>query len=125
AGVVSMGGSAGLGALSALFGALATRQLSERPRRILGAGVVVAAALSYPTFGVSHEQGARHRHIHLWDTFHYFMGAKYLPELGYTHLYEATYVAGRQLGGFADATTVRDLTTDATLEGRTIAVDAS
>jgi len=122
--VVSIGRIAGLVALSALFLALATRRLSERRQRILVASVVVAAALSYPNFGVLHEHGDRHRHIHLWDTFHYFMGAKYLPELGYSHLYEATYVAGRQLGGFADATTVRDLTTDATLEGRTIDVDA-
>jgi hypothetical protein len=36
--------------------------------------------------------------VHYRDAFHYFMGAKYLPELGYTRLYDATLVAGRELG---------------------------
>ena len=49
--------------------------------------------------------------IHWHDTFHYFMGAKYLPELGYTRIYEATWVAGRELGAFAPIRQVRDLAT--------------
>src|SRR5205814_1893720 len=39
------------------------------------------------------------------------MGPKYLPELGYTRLYEATWVAGRELGAFAQIRQVRDLAT--------------
>jgi len=39
------------------------------------------------------------------------VGAKYLPELGYTGLYEATWVAGRELGAFAQIRQVRDLAT--------------
>jgi hypothetical protein len=39
------------------------------------------------------------------------MGPKYLPELGYTRLYEATWVAGRELGAFAQIRDVRDLST--------------
>jgi hypothetical protein len=39
------------------------------------------------------------------------MGAKYLPELGYTRLYDATWVAGREVGAFAQIRQVRDLAT--------------
>ena len=46
------------------------------------------------------------------------MGAKYLPELGYTRLYEATYVAGRELGAFDYVTHLRDLETYAPARGR-------
>ena len=121
--VVFLGRATLLLALSALFLALATRRERPRARPLLVAALVVAAAFSYPNFGVFHEHGDRHRHIHLWDSFHYFMGAKYLPELGYRHLYEATYVAGRRLGGFADVQAVRDLTTYELREVRTIDAD--
>jgi len=39
------------------------------------------------------------------------MGAKYLPEVGYTRLYEATWVAGREMGAFAPIRQQRDLAT--------------
>src|SRR5574341_1222945 len=76
---------------------------------LLVLGLLVAALLSYPNFGFFH--GRQWGHIHYWDVFHYFMGAKYLPELGYDRLYEATVVAGRELGAFGSVTHVRDLTT--------------
>jgi hypothetical protein len=82
--------------------------------RALAAALLVAAALSYPNFGLLHPQRGTPpapAHIHYWDSFHYFMGAKYLPELGYTRLYEATLVAGRELGAFDYVTHLRDLTT--------------
>jgi hypothetical protein len=44
------------------------------------------------------------------------MGAKYLPELGYTRIYEATWAAGREMGAFAPITQMRDLTTYAPRE---------
>lgn len=37
------------------------------------------------------------------------MGAKYLPELGYSGFYEATLTAGRELGAFGGIGYVRDL----------------
>jgi hypothetical protein len=121
--VFSVGRVVVLLALAALFLALATGRARSRALRIVVVGLVVAAAVSYPNFGFFHEHGDRHRHIHLWDTYHYFMGAKYLPELGGGGLYEATYVAGRQLGAFADVTAVRDLATYARRDPRSI--DAS
>src|SRR5215470_11635152 len=30
---------------------------------------------------------------HVWDIYHYYVGAKYFPELGYTRLYECTVIA--------------------------------
>ena len=89
----------------------AGRPLTGRVRW-LAAGLLVAAALSYPNFGLLHPQRGvppAPAHIHYWDSFHYFMGAKYLPELGYTRLYEATLVAGRELGAFDYVTQLRDL----------------
>ena len=58
--------------------------------------------------------------IHWHETFHYFMGAKYLPELGYTRIYEATWVAGRELGAFAPIRQMRDLATYAPRDVTTI-----
>jgi hypothetical protein len=69
-----------------------------------------AAVLSYPNFGFLHPY--QFRPIHYWDAYHYFMGAKYLPEVGYFKLYETTYIAGRELGLFDDITHIRDLPTN-------------
>jgi hypothetical protein len=93
---------------------LAAGRPVTRRLRHLAAGLLVAAALSYPNFGLLHPQRGTPpapAHIHYWDTFHYFMGAKYLPELGYARLYEATLVAGREMGAFDYVTHVRDLRT--------------
>ena len=73
------------------------------------AALVVLAAVGFVNFGLFHVQ--QRQQIHYWDAFHYFVGAKYLPELGYTRLYEATYVAGRELGAFAGIERIRDLPT--------------
>ncbi len=91
--------------------------------RALSAALLVAAALSYPNFSLLHPQRGTPpapAHIHYWDSFHYFMGAKYLPELGYTRLYEATLVAGRELGAFDYVTHLRDLGTYGLREAATV-----
>src|SRR5262249_7519190 len=38
-------------------------------------------------------------YLHLWDIFHYYVGAKYLPELGYNRLYVCAVVAEKELDG--------------------------
>jgi hypothetical protein len=93
--------------LGAILVALtAGRPVSRRLRMTLIA-VVVAGAVGFVNFGFFH---VNYRSpIHYWDAFHYFMGAKYLPELGYAGLYEATWVAGRELGAFQGIRYVRDL----------------
>ena len=80
--------------------------------------LVVLAAAGFVNFGFFHV--AQRQQIHYWDAFHYFVGAKYLPELGYTRLYEATYVAGREMGAFAGIEHIRDLPTYQAREARTI-----
>ncbi|HEY7517479.1 MAG TPA: hypothetical protein VIE36_04230 [Methylomirabilota bacterium] len=71
--------------------------------------LVGLAAIGFVNFGFFHVQ--QRQQIHYWDAFHYFVGAKYLPELGYTRLYAATWVAGRELGAFAGIERIRDLPT--------------
>lgn len=56
--------------------------------------------------------------VHAHDVFHYYMGAKYAPELGYTGLYAATLAAETERGGPARAShRIRDLETDALIPG--------
>ena len=56
--------------------------------------LTTAGALAWTNFGVFH--GAWEVHYH--DAFHYFMGAKYSSELGFTRLYDCSYVAERESG---------------------------
>ena len=83
----------------------------------IGALVVLAAA-GFVNFGFFHV--VQRQQIHYWDAFHYFVGARYLPELGYTRLYEATYVAGRELGAFAGIDRIRDLSSYQARDTRSI-----
>lgn len=100
-------------ALAGLLFTLARRGVISRRHRVLIFVVFGLALASYPNFGALHpnQSGYRAGHIHYYDAFHYFMGAKYLPELGYSGLYEATLVAGRDLGAFGGINYVRDLAT--------------
>lgn len=107
--------------LGALFAWLAAGRPLTRGVRVGALALLVAAAVAYPNFGVFHPGRG---HLHNWDVYHYFMGAKYLPELGYAHLYEATYAAGREMGAFADATVIRDLTTYEFRDPRTLDLGA-
>ena len=84
---------------------------------VIGA-LVVLAAVGFVNFGFFHV--VQRQQIHYWDAFHYFVGAKYLPELGYTRLYEATYVAGREMRAFAGIERIRDLPTYQARDARSI-----
>jgi len=59
------------------------------------AGVAVVAALAWTNFGIFHGG----RFAHRWEQFHYFLGAKYFPELGYDGLYVASVGAQMQVSG--------------------------
>jgi hypothetical protein len=53
--------------------------------------------------------------VHTWELFHYYVGAKYFPELGYTRLYDCSSVADLE-DGFASgvhANKIRNLATNA------------
>ena len=57
---------------------------------------------------------------HRWEQFHYYLGGKYFPELGYSRLYTCTAVAEAQSGGSALVSNrrLRDLTTDTIVSAR-------
>jgi hypothetical protein len=52
------------------------------------------AILTYVDFGVF-RYGT---YLNEWDFYHYYIGTKYAPELGYTHLYSATLLADAETG---------------------------
>lgn len=79
---------AGVAVALALAGLLARRR-GRAPGRdagfVLGAAASVAA-VAWINFGNFHAPGF----VHLWDQYHYHLGAKYFPELGYDGLYVAS-----------------------------------
>jgi hypothetical protein len=70
-------------------------------RRFLGGALLLlglASAILWPADAVL---GFR-AYYNEWDTYHYYMGAKYFPELGYTGLYRAAAVADMENGYVAE-----------------------
>lgn len=88
----------------ALLAGIAARgdALDARVRRVLTAVLAVAAlgsVLTYTRMGQFHGYGRFGQHIyHYHDIWHYAIGAKYYPELGYDHLYNCSWVALQELG---------------------------
>lgn len=91
-------------ALALLSWRLAAPLMVGRARRwfrfLLGAAAVLSA-LSFWNFLNFHYYGGT---VHLWDSYHYYVGAKYFPEIGYTGLYECSALAQADDG---DAESVR------------------
>jgi hypothetical protein len=100
-------------ALAGLCLSLALSTRVSRRLRILSLVVLAGALIGFMNFGALHPKGSGYRagHIHYYDAYHYFMGAKYFPELGYSGLYEATLVAAHDLGTLKAIVAVRDLMT--------------
>lgn len=72
----------------------ARRPIAERWKKFLGVSLGVAAIVAYFNgfrFGYAH-------YYHRWDQFHYYMGAKYFPEMGYDGLYKCALIAQDELG---------------------------
>lgn len=69
----------------------------SRDRRLLMAllvPLVLASLAAYPRFGAFHDGGKSGRHTyHYHDLWHYVLGARYYPEVGYDKLYDCTAVA--------------------------------
>lgn len=73
------------------------RPLAEGPKRFVGLMLAAVAILCY-------FNGFKYTYPPYWhhsDLFHYYMGAKYFPELRYDGLYTCTAVAQDQLGTVA------------------------
>ncbi len=71
--------------------------------------IAIVAVVAWPNFGRLHGGSG----IHHWEQFHYFLGSKYFPELGYDGLYAASLAAETQLNlGRPVQGHVRDLRTN-------------
>jgi hypothetical protein len=70
------------------------RPVAERWKRIVG---VLLALASITAYNEGFKYGY-HRFYHRHDQFHYYMGAKYFPEMGYDGLYKCSAVAQDELG---------------------------
>jgi len=83
-----------------------------RDRLLLALGI--GGALAYTNFGHLHFGNF----IHVWDTYHYYMGAKYFPEVQYDLLYDCAAVADSESGlrEVAAARTITDLRTNVMLK---------
>jgi hypothetical protein len=80
----------------------------EQAGQLLGVMAVVAV-LAYTNFGQFHGAGM----VHHWEQFHYFLGSKYFPEVGYDGLYAASLAAEREIDlGHGPQPYMRDLRTN-------------
>ncbi len=65
------------------------RNIAERWKKLVGITLALIAITAYFNgyrFGYP-------KYYHRWDQYHYYMGAKYFPELGYKNLYKCAVVA--------------------------------
>ena len=83
------------------------RKFRDSPRAVALACIAVGA-LAWLRFGDLVGDGEP---IHPWDAMHYYLGAKYFPELGYTELYRCLARHEREAGrgAMVDRARVRDL----------------
>ncbi|MBI4950965.1 MAG: hypothetical protein HY908_02955 [Myxococcales bacterium] len=70
------------------------RPVSERWKRFAAFALALAAVVAYfNSFKFGYP-----KYYHRWDQYHYYMGAKYFKELGYTDLYRCAVVAQDEMG---------------------------
>jgi hypothetical protein len=70
------------------------RPIAERWKKFVGIALgVVAISLYFHAFKFGYP-----KYWHRWDQYHYYMGAKYFPEIGYDGLYKCSAIAQHQLG---------------------------
>ena len=83
------------------------RRIGARGRRRIYIAFLMLAALSWTQFGKFNGGDP----LHTWDAFHYFMGTKYFPEVGYFELYRCGAAAEREAGNGSalDAVVIRDV----------------
>ena len=70
------------------------RPISERWKKLVGVALGITGILLYfNTFKFGYP-----KYYHRWDQYHYYMGAKYFPEIGYDGLYKCTAIAQDEIG---------------------------
>jgi len=77
----------------------------DRRRRVALLALAAAALLAWPNLLNFHYTSV----VHKWEFFHYYMGGKYLPELGYTRLYTCAAVVDAEDGIDLRGLLMRDL----------------
>ena len=86
-----------------------TPQRFGRLRDSILVALAILAYTGYYNWGFFHFPNPSHVHYH--EFFHYFVGSKYFPELGYTRLYECASLAEAEqgFGSRVELRTIRDL----------------
>ncbi len=70
------------------------RPVAERWKKFIGVSLGIMGVLLYfNTFKFGYP-----KYYHRWDQYHYYMGAKYFPEIGYDGLYKCTAIAQDEVG---------------------------
>lgn len=84
--------------------------LARAPRALLLLSLVVALLVVSAKSDFSRLAAGK---VRVWNVFHYYLGAKYFPELGYADLYRASLSADEQGHGYwsKKVTKLRDLET--------------
>lgn len=102
-------GVALLGAGALIWRARRTSGASRLSRRLLR-DLGLFSALLWWNLLTFHSES----YVHTWETYHYYVGAKYFRELGYVGLYECTAVADAEAGLAAavEKRRIRDLDTN-------------
>ena len=70
-----------------------SRPIAERWKKLVG---ITLALMAISVYFNGYRFGYP-KYYHRWDQYHYFMGAKYFPELGYKNLYRCGVVAQAEL----------------------------
>ena len=86
--------ASGAGAALLLAAAAAGAAGRLRLERGLCLALAVLGVAAFLNFGDLHHQSDR-GFVHRWEHFHYHLGSKYFPELGYDGLYVASLAAQR------------------------------
>jgi len=96
--------TAGLKAVLVLFtlGLVIHRRIGDRSGRSTRqnqryrAALALLAMLAFASFYKFSVFDRSESGIHLWDVYHYYIGSKYFPELGYSRIYECTLAAAAE-----------------------------
>jgi hypothetical protein len=70
----------------------------RRHERGYRTALAVLAVLSFASYYKFSASDRIEHDVHLWDVYHYYIGAKYFPELGYSRIYECTLAAADEDG---------------------------
>lgn len=86
---------------------------------ILLAGLAYMAVGNYLSWG-KWRYGA---FVNAYEFYHYYIGSKYSPEVGYFNMYNASLIADDQTGKQFNKTQIRDLVTGVKVDSKTVLAD--